>query len=60
MGNICFLCFVTVLVFSCISMQLFSGTMLHRCVLIESINPANFTNETWSKDKNYPEEDYIC
>lgn len=27
MGNICFLCFVTVLVFSCISMQLFSGTL---------------------------------
>jgi hypothetical protein len=52
MANICFLCIVTVIVFACISMQLFSGSLVKRCVLETTVNPLadtkfNFTGETW-------------
>jgi hypothetical protein len=50
MGNICILCFALVIVLSCISMQLFGGGSLkERCVLTDTINPSNFTLETWYK-----------
>ena len=37
MANIFLLCLITVLVFAIVSMQLFSGRLGHRCVMIDSI-----------------------
>ena len=50
MANICALVLVVVLVFAAISMQLFSGMLLKRCVLIDTVSPTtNWTQESWLK-----------
>ena len=48
--NIIFLCLVSVIVFACISMQLFTGLLHNRCVDQQTIsNTTDYTNETWLK-----------
>jgi hypothetical protein len=54
MGNICWLCLVTVVVFAAIGMQLFSGFLNHRCVLESTIlDPPNFNTEVWLQQSEY-------
>jgi hypothetical protein len=51
MANIGFICAISVLVFACITMQLFSGTLKHRCVEMTSItNSTNYTGEVYQMD----------
>lgn len=60
MMNILFLFVVVVLVFACISMQLFSGWLINRCIVTSTINELNpgFNTETWLK-QDFGEELYI-
>jgi len=50
MGNLMALCLITVICFSAIAIQLFSGILAHRCVLESTLSdPPNFATETWLK-----------
>lgn len=51
MANMCLVAALSVLVFACITTQLFSGTMKNRCVLVNSVtNLTDFSNETYQTD----------
>jgi hypothetical protein len=52
MGSTFIITFLTLIVFGCLAVQLFSGHFINKCVLITTITDPPFDGEIWLKDSD--------